>query len=181
MAAKINISRLLSQISDFGHDANRSAVSVTNETTQSMVTQAQLRVTSNKSVDQGQLRLSIGKTTARVGYNRSFFFSNAPYAAFVEFGTGARVSIPKGFEQMAAEFRGRSGGNFDTFVEAIREWCKRKGIDTKLAYIIAVSILRKGLNAKPFFIPSYLEGIQQYPKDLRKVLEVQTRKYNAKK
>jgi hypothetical protein len=34
MAAKINISRLLSQISDFGHDANRSAVSVTNETTQ---------------------------------------------------------------------------------------------------------------------------------------------------
>ena len=178
MAAKINISRLLSQISDFGHDANRSAVSVTNETTQSMVTQAQLRAVVGLS---GQLRLSIGKTTARVGYNRSFFFSNAPYAAFVEFGTGARVSIPKGFEQMAAEFRGRSGGNFDTFVEAIREWCKRKGIDTKLAYIIAVSILRKGLNAKPFFIPSYLEGIQQYPKDLRKVLEVQTRKYNAKK
>ena len=64
MAAKINISRLLSQISDFGHDANRSAVSVTNETTQSMVTQAQLRVTSNNSVDNGQLRLSIGKTTA---------------------------------------------------------------------------------------------------------------------
>jgi hypothetical protein len=124
MATKINISRLLSQISDFGHDANRLAVAVTNETTQSMVTQAQLRVTSNKSVDNGQLRLSLGKTTARVGYNRSFFFSNAPYAAYVEFGTGARVSIPKGFEQMAAEFRGRSGGNFDTFVEPIW-WQKR--------------------------------------------------------
>ena len=181
MATKINISRLLSQISDFGHDANRSAVSVTNETTQSMVTQAQLRVTSNNSVDNGQLRLSIGKTTARVGYNRSFFFSNAPYAAFVEFGTGARVSIPKGFEQMAAEFRGKKGGNFDSFLDAIRGWCQTHGIDPKLAYIIAVSILRKGLKPKPFFIPSYLEGIQQYPKDLRKVLEVQTRKYNAKK
>jgi hypothetical protein len=146
MATKINITRLLSQISDFGHDANRSAVSVTNETTQSMVTQAQLRVV----VDLGQLRLSIGKTTARVGYNRSFFFSNAPYAAYVEFGTGSGVRIPNGFSDMAAPFKGKG-------------------------------IRRRDYGAKPFFIPSYLEGIQQYPKELRKVLEVQTRKYNAKK
>jgi hypothetical protein len=34
MATKINISRLLSQISAFGHDANRSAVSVTNDIAQ---------------------------------------------------------------------------------------------------------------------------------------------------
>jgi hypothetical protein len=147
MAAKINISKLLSQISDFGHDANRSAVSVTNETTQSMVTQAQLRAVVGLS---GQLRLSIGKTTARVGYNRSFFFSNAPYAAYVEFGTGSGVRIPNGFSEMAAPFKGKG-------------------------------IRRRDYGPKPFFIPSYLEGIQQYPKDLRKVLEVQTRKYNAKK
>ena len=177
MASKINISKLLSQIKSFGHDANRLAVGVTNDTTEGMVTNAKLKVV----VDLGQLKQSIGKTTATIAINRSLFFANAPYAADVEFGTGARVSIPKGFEQMAAEFSGKSRGNFDTFVEAIREWCKRKGIDTKLAYIIAVSILRKGSNAQPFFIPSYLEGIQQYPKQLRKVLEVETRKYNAKK
>jgi hypothetical protein len=147
MAAKINISRLLSQISDFGHDANRSAVSVTNETTQSMVTAAQLRAVVGLS---GQLRLSIGKTTARVGYNRSFFFSNAPYAAYVEFGTGSGVRIPNGFSEMAAPFKGKG-------------------------------IRRRDYGPKPFFIPSYLEGIQQYPKTLKKVLEVQTRKYNAKK
>jgi hypothetical protein len=40
---------------------------------------------------------------------------------------------------------------------------------------------RQFLKPQPFFIPSYLEGIQQYPKELRKVLEVETRKYNAKK
>ena len=40
MATKIDISRLLSQISAFGHDANRLAVAVTNETAQGMVTQA---------------------------------------------------------------------------------------------------------------------------------------------
>ena len=147
MAAKINISKLLSQISAFGHDANRSAVSVTNETTQSMVTQAQLRAVVGLS---GQLRLSIGKTTARVGYNRSFFFSNAPYAAYVEFGTGDGVRIPNGFSYLAEPFRGKKNRKRD-------------------------------YGAKPFFIPSYLEGIQQYPKTLRKVLEVQTRKYNAKK
>jgi hypothetical protein len=146
MASKINVSKLLSQISAFGHDANRLAVAVTNETTQSMVTQAKLRVV----VDLGQLRQSIGKTTASVGFNRSFFFANAPYAAYVEFGTGSGVIIPNGFSDMAAPFKG-------------------KGIRIR------------NYPAKPFFIPSYLEGIQQYPKTLRKVLEVQTRKYNAKK
>ena len=150
MASKIDISKLLSQISAFGYDANRLAVAVTNSTTQDMVTAAQLRVTNNNSVDNGQLRLSIGKTTARVGFNRSFFFANAPYAAYVEFGTGSGVIIPNGFSDMAAPFKG-------------------KGIRIR------------NYPAKPFFIPSYLEGIQQYPKTLRKVLEVETRKYNAKK
>ena len=147
MAAKIDISKLLSQISAFGHDANRLAVAVTNSTTQGMVTQAQLRAVVGLS---GQLRLSLGKTTARVGFNKSFFFANAPYAAYVEFGTGGTVSIPKGFEEMASKFKGKG-------------------------------IRKINLKPRPFFIPSYLEGIQQYPKELRKVLEVQTRKYNAKK
>lgn len=146
MASKINITRLLSQISAFGKDANRLAVTVTNETTQGMVTQAQLRVV----VDLGQLRQSIGKTTARVGFNTSFFFANAPYAAYVEFGTGSGVDIPTGFSDLAASFKGKG-------------------------------IIIRNYAAKPFFIPSYLEGIQQYPKELRKVLKVETRKYNAKK
>ena len=146
MASKINISRLLSQISAFGDDANRSAVSVTNETAQGMVTAAQLRA----PVDFDQLRLSIGKTLATINVNRSLFFATAPYAAYVEFGTGSGVNIPRGFSDMAAPFKGKG-------------------------------IRRRDYGPKPFFIPSYLEGIQQYPKDLRKVLEVQTRKYNAKK
>jgi hypothetical protein len=147
MATKINISKLLSQISDFGHDANRSAVSVTNDIAQGMVTAAQLRAVVGLS---GQLRLSINKTLATVGANTSIFASNAPYSAYVEFGTGDGVSIPKGFAYLASPYRGKKNR-------------------------------RRDYGAKPFFIPSYLEGIQQYPKDLRKVLEVETRKYNAKK
>ena len=146
MAAKIDISKLLSQISAFGHDANRSAVSVTNDIAQGMVTAAQLRAV----VDKNQLRSSIGKTLATLESNRSIFFSNAPYSAYVEFGTGSGVRIPNGFSYLAAPYKGKG-------------------------------IRRRDYGPKPFFIPSYLEGIQQYPKDLRKVLEVQTRKYNAKK
>jgi hypothetical protein len=146
MASKINISKLLSQISAFGHDANRSAVAVTNDIAQGMVTAAQLRA----PVDKNQLRLSINKTLATVASNRSIFASNAPYSAYVEFGTGDGVRIPNGFSYLAEPFRGKKNRKRD-------------------------------YGAKPFFIPSYLEGIQKYPKDLRKVLEVQTRKYNAKK
>jgi hypothetical protein len=100
---KINISKLLNQIESFGVDAERSAVSITNETANNMVTDAKLKA----PVDMNQLRLSIGHTTARVGYNKSFFFANAPYSAYVEFGTGGPTIIPKGFNYLASPFKGK--------------------------------------------------------------------------
>ena len=100
---KINIGKLLKQIDAFGADASRLAVAVTNSTADQIVADAKQKA----PVDLGQLRQSIGKTTARIGYNRSFIFANAPYAAFVEFGTGGKVSIPKGFEQIAIKFKGK--------------------------------------------------------------------------
>ena len=100
---KINISRLLKQIDGFGVDANRMAVAVTNSTADSIVGDAKQRA----PVDLGQLRQSIGNTTASVGNNRSLIFANAPYAAHVEFGTGGAVSIPKGFDQLAIKFKGK--------------------------------------------------------------------------
>ena len=100
---KINIGRLLKQIDSFGVDAERSAVSITNETANNMVTDAKLKA----PVDMNQLRLSIGHTTARVGYNKSFFFANAPYSAYVEFGTGGPTIIPKGFDYLASPFKGK--------------------------------------------------------------------------
>jgi HK97 gp10 family phage protein len=100
---KIDISKLLKQIDDFGDDAQILAVAITNVTADDMVTDAKLKA----PVDLGQLRLSIGHTTARVGYNKSFFFANAPYSAYVEFGTGGRVNIPKGFEELASRYKGK--------------------------------------------------------------------------
>jgi hypothetical protein len=174
---KINISKLLTQINSFGEDANRLAVAITNSTADDMVADAKTKAPSNY----GQLRLSIGHTTARVGYNKSFFFANAPYSAFVEFGTGSKVSIPKGFEELASQFRGKQSGNFDTFLDSIRDWCRKKGIDEKLAYIIAVSILRTGVKPQPYFIPAYLQNVPIYEKKLVTALAREVKKYNAKK
>ena len=100
---KINIGRLLSQIDSFGDDSKRLAVAVTNMTADSIVTNAKQKA----PVDLGQLRQSIGNTKATIQTNRSLIFANTPYAAYVEFGTGGKVSIPKGFEQLAAQFRGK--------------------------------------------------------------------------
>lgn len=37
--------------------------------------------------------------------------SNAIYSAYVEFGTGPKVSIPSGLESFAAQFKGKRPGN----------------------------------------------------------------------
>jgi HK97 gp10 family phage protein len=100
---KIDISRLIKQLYAFGDDAERLAVSITNSTADGIVSDAKQRA----PVDIGQLRLSIGKTTARVVYNKSLIFANAPYSAYVEFGTGGLVSVPKGFEEIAKKFKGK--------------------------------------------------------------------------
>ena len=143
---KIDVSKLLKQIDSFGQDAKRMAVAITNSTGDSIVADAKQRA----PADLGQLRLSIGHTTARVGYNKSFIFSNAPYSPYVEFGTGGEVSIPAGFEELAAKFKGKG----------------IKKIDIK---------------PQPFLIPAYLIGVASYTKKLSKSLEIETKKYNAKK
>lgn len=178
---KINISKLLTQIDSFGEDAKRSAVSITNVTADDIVADAQQRLTNNKTVNYGQLRLSIAKTDATMQLNRSLIFSNAPYSAYVEFGTGTKVKVPIGFESLAAQFRGKGGGTFDQLLDNIKDWCRRKGIDEKLAYIIAVSIIKTGIKPQPYFIPAYLQNVPIYEKRLLKSLERETKKYNAKK
>lgn len=57
-------------------------------------------------VDLGQLKNSI-----RIDFEDNgltvVMVATAPYAAYQEFGTGGRVSIPKGMEELARQFKGR--------------------------------------------------------------------------
>jgi phage gpG-like protein len=100
---KINITKLLRQLDQFGDEGARLAVAITNSTAEKITNSARLR----SPVDLGQLRQSIGNTEATVKQNTSFVFANAPYAAFQNFGTGGLIDIPKGFEELALQFKGK--------------------------------------------------------------------------
>jgi len=109
-------------------------------------------------VNLGQLRKSIAlKKDSELTYTVEV---NASYAAYVEFGTGPQTNVPADFTSYAQQFKGKSGGKFKDMVIALTLWVKRKGIgngknDKGLAYIIALSILRKGMRPQPFLIPAY--------------------------
>jgi HK97 gp10 family phage protein len=122
----------------------------------------------------GQLRGSIKLSPESTGSLTYIVAATASYAAYVEFGTGGKVSIPAGFEDDAAKFKGGQNGTFKDMVEALTLWVKRKGIgngknDKGLAYVIARSILQKGLRPQPFLIPAYE---QEKPKLIKRLKEL---------
>ena len=75
--------------------------------------------------------------------------ANVIYAPFVEFGTGGKVDIPKGFERFAEQFKNSATGSFEEGLISIKSWCRNKGIDEKFAYPILVSLINKGMEAQP--------------------------------
>lgn len=102
----------------------------------------------------GLLRSGIGSEkdgSQELTYN---VFSNVDYSAYQEFGTGAKVSIPAGLEEYAAQFKGSGSSGGLTAKAAIYEWCRLKGIDQKAWYAIYVSIMVHGINPHPFFFPA---------------------------
>jgi HK97 gp10 family phage protein len=94
---------LLKQLDSFGEDGRRLAVAITNSTAQKITNKAKLR----SPVDLGQLRQSIGNTEATLQINRSLIFASAPYAPYVNWGTGGSVSVEAIFEKYAEEFIGK--------------------------------------------------------------------------
>lgn len=94
------------------------------------------------------------------------------YAAYMEFGTRGNYRAIPGTEAIAQQFKGRAGGTFEEMLKAITEWVRRKGItgtysvktrrrtgnkarqakeNQGAAWAIAVSILKNGVKAQPYF------------------------------
>jgi HK97 gp10 family phage protein len=101
---------------------------------------------------------------------------NEMYGAYMEFGTGAKVSVPKEFAEMAASFKGQKTGTFEDGLKSIEAWCRAKGIDVKDAKWIFLKILGAGLNPRPFLYPAWTEGKKMYLKDLENLLKTYNKK-----
>jgi hypothetical protein len=84
--------------------------------------------------------------------------AGSSYAPYVEFGTGGKVSIPQGLENVAAAYKGGGGGTFRQMIADLKDWCRKKGIPESAAYPIALKILREGVRPQPFFFaPAFAE------------------------
>jgi HK97 gp10 family phage protein len=101
---------------------------------------------------------------------------NELYGAYMEFGTGTKVNVPAEFSDMAKEFKGGKKGTFEQGLEAIKVWCKAKGIPEEAAYPIFANILGAGINPQPFLFPAYQKGKKDYLKNLQNVLKQMNKK-----
>jgi HK97 gp10 family phage protein len=150
-------------------------------------------------VNFGTLRRSINsKRIDKLTYKVQ---ADVSYAAYMEFGTGGKVSIPAGYDSYAATFKGQKSGTYYDFLLAIAEWVKKKGLysgkyqdikiplkskkirrsksqkfedDVKLAEAIAYSILKHGIRPQPFLIPAFQQEIPQLYKRLKELLNVKS-------
>jgi len=114
--------------------------------------------------------------------------ANTFYAPYVEFGTKRKFKPYPGTEEFAAQYKGLpKRGDWIDMLMSIYKWVQRKGIgatysvktrkkvrqtkDQKLqiAFAITMSILRNGVEAKPFFykqIPIVRESLNKRIKSL---------------
>ena len=167
-----NIKNVEAALKKYGVEAVKDIGEVVKIKALTMVDTAQSLVPRNKST----LALSIKQQEITpLSYNVG---TNEPYAPFMEFGTGAKVKVPVEFKSMADLARGRSKGSFKEGLESIKRWCKDKGIDIKLAYIIFVNILNNGIEAKPFMYPAFLEARRTFSKDIKQVIKELNKKFN---
>jgi len=167
-----NIDKVIKELQKFGAEADVVVDQVTEAASKDIMLDA--RKLAPK--DTGGLSGSIYQE--EVSKNRYKIWSAKPYAAYMEFGTGSKVEVPKEMQDVANEFRGRSKGSFEDGVQAIEDWLSRNGGDPKDAKFILFRILKRGLTPQPFLYPAFVKGRKTYLQDLKDELKVLTEKYN---
>lgn len=188
------MAKLMRQIDSFGADAQRMTKAIVQSTATEVVTKAKRLAPKNL----GKLAQSIGKEEESQGFVARIFAS-AYHAPFVEFGIGAKVRVPPELASMALKYKGKGRGSFDQFLQAIMDWVRQKGItgtysvktrkrsgsrssqddqDKRVAWLICMSILRKGIAPQPFLYPAYVEGRRKLITTLKKQAAELVRKYN---
>ena len=174
--AKLNVElvgmeRLVSKLKSFGEKAEQETKSITKLVASDIATEAKLTLRAN-AYDLGNLARSVTFEPKTPSLSTRIFAGGGVvnYAAYVEFGTGAKAVVPPELSALASKFKGK-GGKFKDGLEAIKDWCKRHGIDESAAYPIFMSILKKGLEPRPYMYPAYVKGRSEYIKMLKEMIK----------
>ena len=166
------LTKVLKDLEKFGTEAKKEVDEVTKITSMDVVADAKAFAPKNL----GKLAQSIIFT--KVGEADYKVVVNSPYGAYVEFGTGAKVKVPAELKAVASQFKGKKAGTFEEGLQAIKDWCKSKGIPENAASAIFLTILRKGQEPQPYLYPAFVKGRKQYLKDLKELLKRLTKKYD---
>jgi len=174
MTAKvIGGDKLLKKFEKMGDEAPKIFKEVVDDTAIYMHSKAVGYIGQNVKTGTGHLKQSMyfdlsGADFALVG-------NRAEYAGYVEFGTGMKTQVPQEFSGIANAIRSNPKKSFKEGLKAIKDWCKRLGIDVKAAYPIFMSILRDGVRPRPFMYPAYRAGIGYIAKEGAKALNKLTK------
>lgn len=164
------IGQTIAELKKFGKDVEE----IINSETEAVAFQIERDAKEKAPKNFGKLAQSISKI--KVNELKYKISVNEYYGAYMEFGTGTKVKVPSEFKDMAASFKGMKKGSFKQGLEAIKIWCKAKGIDEKAAYPIFAKILGAGVNPQPFLYPAWIRGKKDYLDNLSKLLSKMNKK-----
>ena len=128
----------------------------------------------NAPANMGQLRgsIAVDEESDKDNFYSFVVAANISYAAYVEFGTGRKVSVPAELQSLANEvMNSKSGRSVDEAFASIQDWARKKGLDEDAVYPIFVSIMRNGITPHPFLYPALLRQRNIYYKDLENLLD----------
>ena len=165
------LSSTISELRKFGEKAEK----LINVETQAIAFQIETDAKERAPKNFGKLAQSISH--AKVNPSLYKVTVNELYGAYMEFGTGKKVSVPAEWKEIALQFKGTGrgpqlkGNSFDDGLESIVEWCKKKGIPIIQAKWIFLKILGAGVNPQPFLYPAWTKGKKDYQNNLERLLK----------
>lgn len=167
------LSYTISELRKFGEKAEKLINAETQSTAFNIEEDAKKRAPKNF----GKLAQSISTSQPISDKNKSIISRvitvNELYGAYMEFGTGKKFKPHPDPEwnNIAKSFKGKKPGTFEQGLEAIKVWCKSKGIPEEDAKWIFLKILGAGINPRPFLYPAYIKGKKDYQNNLEGLLK----------
>ena len=102
------LTKVLKDLEKFGAEAKTKVHGITGDNATKIALDAKKRAPKNNNkLMQDIQSIELGKSDFKIMANSS---GKTPYAAYVEFGTGAKVKVPTELQAVASQFKGKKAG-----------------------------------------------------------------------